>query len=118
MKTAHKTALLGAVTLALLALNLVDRGTGQRLAAQLPVIDALPREEVSRIEISTAVEKVVLESTLVDDGAGAVDLTADGAGVVQRRWALVAPVAGDADQVAVRTLLNIFRKDVALRQGR
>lgn len=106
MKATQKTALLAAVAGALLALNLVDSGTGARLADQLPTIEALPRDEVTRIEISTAVNKVVMESAAVEG--------ADGVGETKRTWTLAAPIQGEADQVAVRTLLNNFRKDVTL----
>lgn len=106
MRATQKTAVLAAVAGALLALNLVDSGTGSRLAEQLPTIEALPRDEVTRIEISTAVKKVVLESAPIE--------AALGVGEDKRIWRLVAPIEGEADQVAVRTLLNNFRKDVTL----
>jgi hypothetical protein len=106
MKATQKTVLLAAVAGALLALNLVDSGTGARLAEQLPTIEALPRDEVTRIEISTAVNTVVLEGDRIEG--------ADGAGEDKRLWRLSAPIEGEADQVAVRTLLNNFRKDVTL----
>jgi hypothetical protein len=106
MRATKKTAVLAAVAGALLALNLVDSGTGSRLAEQLPLIEALPRDEVTRIEISTAVNTVVMESAAIEDALGV--------GEDKRVWRLVAPIEGEADQVAVRTLLNNFRKDVTL----
>ena len=106
MKTTQKTALLAAVAAALLALNLIDSGTGARLAQQLPTIEALPRDEVTRIEISTAISTVVLDGVAIEG--------AEGVGEDKRLWQLTAPITGEADQIAVRTLLNHFRKDVTL----
>lgn len=106
MRATQKTTLLAGVAGALLALNLLDAGTGSRLAEQLPLIEALPRDEVTRIEISTAVSTVVMEGGSVEGALGV--------GQDKRLWRLVAPIEGEADQVAVRTLLNNFRKDVTL----
>jgi len=106
VKTTQKTVVLAVVAVALLALNLVDAGTGARLAQELPTIEALPRDEVTRIEIRTAVSTVVLDGVPVEG--------ADGVGEDKRLWQLTAPISGEADQVAVRTLLNHFRKDVTL----
>ncbi|MEC7947405.1 MAG: hypothetical protein VX265_07525, partial [Myxococcota bacterium] len=106
MRSTRKTALLAATAVALLGLNLVDSGTGARLAEALPTIEALPRDEVTRIEISTAVNTVVLASD-VAEGASGED-------VEGRVWRLAAPIEGEADQMAVRALLNNFRKDVTL----
>lgn len=106
MTPQRKTLLLAVVALALLGLNFIDRGSGSRLAEQLPAIEALPRDEVTRIELSSAVQKIVLEGELIE--------AADGAGEDKRFWRVVAPIEGDADQIAVRTLLNNFRKDVPL----
>jgi Domain of unknown function (DUF4340) len=113
MKPASKTLALAALALVLGLLNLLDRGTGQRVADELPRLPALEREQVQRIEISTALEKVVLER---ESGGG--DKALDGG---EGRWRLRAPSEGEADQVGVRTLLNQFRKetpiDVRVDQG-
>jgi hypothetical protein len=104
VRAATRTAALAAVALALGALNLLDRGTSERLVEQLPVIASVPRDDVVRIELSSALEKIVLEriDEQTDDGVGV--------GV----WHVRAPLQGDADPIAVRTLLNNFRKDIAL----
>ncbi len=106
MTAQRKTVALAAVAVLLLALNLVDQGTGSRIADQLPTIEAIPRDEATRIEISTAVQKIVLEGEAVEGAAGA--------GEDKRLWRVTAPIQAEADQVAVRTLLKNFRKDVAL----
>ena len=104
MRPQQKTIALLVVFLVFVALNLVDRGTGQRITEQLPALPALDRNDVSRIELSTAVHKVVLES--VDEERP------DGETV--KVWHLVAPIEGDADQIAVRTLIAQFRKEIPL----
>ena len=104
MRPQQKTIALLVVFLVFVALNLVDRGTGQRITEQLPALPALDRDDVSRIELSTAVHKVVLES--VDEERP------DGETV--KVWHLVAPIEGDADQIAVRTLIAQFRKEIPL----
>ena len=102
MRPTSKTLFLAFVALLLLGLNLLDRGTGERIVEQLPAIAAVPRESVSRIELSSAIEKIVLQRVIGEGIKGALD----GEG----RWKLSAPIEGDADQVAVRSLLNNFRK--------
>ncbi len=104
MRSTTRTAVLAAVALGLGALNLIDRGTSERLVEQLPVIPSVPRDDVVRIELSSAVEKVVLERIEED--------TVDKVGVGV--WHVRSPLEGDADPIAVRTLLNNFRKDIPL----
>ena len=104
MNARTKTMWLSVVAAGLLLANLVDRGSAERLSAALPVVEAIPRDEVSRIEISTAVQTTVLEVAEMEEATVLED----------RQWRLVAPIKGDADQVAVRSLLNNFRKDLTL----
>jgi hypothetical protein len=106
MRPTQKTIALFVVALLLVGLNLLDRGSGERTTEALPAISAMVREEVARIEISTAIEKIVLVRKTGPGESGALD----GAG----RWHLIAPIEAVADQVAVRTLLNNFRKDVPI----
>ena len=95
MRIQGKTIVLAVVAALLLLVNLVDRGSGERIAEQLPVIHAFDRDEVTRVEITSAAEKVVLEKK--DD-----------------TWIVVAPYQALADQVAVRDLLMNFRKEVGV----
>lgn len=76
----------------LLALNVLDRGPPSDIAV-LPVVPAVAREAVTRIELSGAEDKVVLKP----EG---------------ERWRVVAPYQADADQQAVRALLSSFRKEI------
>lgn len=103
MKPAQKTMALAVVAALFAGLNLIDRGSAERLSDQLPVLSAVPRSEATRIELSTATNKVVLEAISEVSREGEMAI-----------WHLVAPIEGDADQIAVRTLLNQFRKDVPL----
>ena len=105
MKPTPKTLVLAVVALLLLALNLIDQGTSARLNERLPQIVALQKDAVRRIEISTAVDKTVIESVATEAEAG-VD--------AGRRWKITAPIQADADQVAVQALLANFRKEVPL----
>lgn len=101
MRLMPKTLLLLVAVGLLLGLNFLDLGAVDPSAQALPVLPSLDRGEVTRIEISSAVEKVVLTSDAVDGAA-------DG----ERRWKLVAPVAQVADQVQVKSLLMAYRKEV------
>jgi len=101
MKLHAKTWALLALTALLLLLNFTDSGSGERLAAELPVIPAIDKTEATRVEISSAIEKVILERSPAEgDDPG--------------RWGLTAPAEGDADQILVRSLLNQFRKEASV----
>ena len=78
MKPAAKTTLLAILAAVLLALNLLDSGTGQRLSDTLPILPAIPRDDTTRIEISTAAAKLVMESEAIPG--------ATGIGEDKRRW--------------------------------
>ncbi len=103
MKSQQKTLVLGVVALLLLGLNMVDSGSAERLSDTLPTLSAVPREDARRIELSNALNKVVLQAIDEESSLGNM-----------RIWQIAAPIEGDADQIAVRTLLNQFRKDVPL----
>lgn len=87
-----RTRALLAIALVLVGLNLLDRQAPAEVDGR-PVIAALQRDAVTRIEISDALEKVVLRQ-------------ADG------RWRVSAPYEADADQATVRALVSAFRKEV------
>ena len=106
MSPSTKTTVLAVVAALLLALNLVDTGTSQRLSDTLPILDAVPREQASRIELSTATTKVVLEAVPLDGDAGIGEETV--------RWVITSPIEATADQQAVKALLMSFRKAVPL----
>ena len=104
MRPTQKTIALLVVFLAFLALNFVDVGTGYRLSEQLPTLPALDRKTVDRIELSSATSKIILAGSDEDSEFGAT----------MKVWRLRAPIEGDADQIAVRTLLSQFRKEIPL----
>lgn len=104
MKPAFKTGLLAGVAAFFLGLNLLDPGDSRRAVAALPALAAVGKDEVRRVEISTALEKVILEAE--------VETGADGASEVV--WYLAGPHAGLADQAAVKALILGFRKELPL----
>jgi hypothetical protein len=108
LKPAQKTGLLAAIASVLLAVVLLDPGHQQRAAEDLPVLPAIDRTLVKRIELSTAVDKVVLEA-LLEEGSGAETDPAE-----RTVWQLKGATTGDADQAAVRALLANFRKEIRL----
>ncbi len=99
----RKTVWLAGVALVLLALNLVDRGNRARVESALPTLPAVDREAVTRIEVSNAVTKVVLEK--FDETAGDKK---------QSVWHITAPIEADADQIAIKELLKVFRKETPM----
>lgn len=106
MSPSTKTTVLAVVAALLLVLNLLDTGTSQRLSDTLPILEAVPREQATRIELSTATTKVVLEAVPLDGEAGI--------GEEGVRWTLTSPIEATADQQAVKALLLNFRKAVPL----
>lgn len=92
MKPTSTTVWLMLVAALLLAINLVDR-PGPGSGSDLPVISAVARDAVTRIELSGAEDKLILRQS---DG----------------RWTVTAPYRADADPVAVRALLTSFRKEI------
>jgi hypothetical protein len=105
MRPSTKTRVLAALVAVLLGLNLIDAGTGERLRETLPTIEAVSRENATRIELSSATSKTVLTAIPVADAAPGEDPV---------RWELTAPITGPADQQAVKALLASFRKEVPL----
>jgi len=103
MRPTQKTIALFVVFLVFVGLNFIDVGTGQRISEQLPTLAALDRKTVDRIELTSAHEKVVLEGIMEESGSKPVMV-----------WHLKAPIEGDADQIAVRTLVSQFRKEIPL----
>ncbi|MDP6933759.1 MAG: DUF4340 domain-containing protein [Myxococcota bacterium] len=91
----QKTIGLAVLALLLGLANLLDLGGSKGEKELLPVLSALNRDTVQRLEISTAVNKVVL--TRVDD-----------------TWHMVAPLEHEADQMHVRSILTTFRKDIPM----
>jgi len=91
VKPSARTWMLLAAALLLLALNLLDRGGPDGTAVELPEIAAAPAAEVTRIELSDAIRKIVLEPG--PDGGG---------------WRLTAPVEAPADAQMVDALLDAF----------
>lgn len=105
MSPARKTMALALLALLLLVVNLVDGGSTGRLAADRPVLPAVDRDTAARIEIASAIEKVVLTGTPTGNVGVGEDKVA---------WALSGPITGDADPISVRNLLAIFRKETPL----
>ena len=104
MKPAQKTGALAALVVALLALNLFDPGDDRRDVAALPSLASVSKDEVKRVEISTALDKIILEAEVEEGPDGAKETV----------WYLAGPAAGLADQAAVKALILGFRKELAL----
>ncbi len=104
MRPTQKTIVLFVAFVVLVAMNFVDVGTGYRLSEQLPALSSLDRKAVDRIELSSATWKIVLEG--IDEDTDSEKPT--------KVWRLRAPIEGDADQIAVRTLVAQFRKEIPL----
>lgn len=94
MRLTAKTQALAALAAVLLLLVLLGGGGPSESGAN-PVIQAVTRDSVTRIELSGAEDKLVLRP-------------------VGGRWRVVAPYEADADQEAVRALLAAFRKEIAV----
>jgi hypothetical protein len=94
MRPTLKTLALAAVALALLVLNLVDPGSTPGTSSQLRIIPPVPAADATRIELSTASEKIQLDK---DPQTG--------------RWALSAPLEHPADQRLVAAVLQPFRAE-------
>ena len=114
MKPTPQTWALLVAALVLLAMNLLDLAPGGDADA-LPRLAAVSPEQVSRIELSNSVDKIVL----VPDEAAPQDAgTAEGVSASStaegRRWRLLAPVEGRADQQMVQALLSAFQEDAAV----
>ncbi len=94
MRLTAKSRALAIVAALLLALVLV---TGVRTSAvsEVPRIEAVTRDAVTRIELSGAEDKLVLRPE-----AG--------------RWRVTAPYQAEADQQAVQALLTAFRKEILI----
>lgn len=99
MKLLPKTWGLLLVALVLLLGNVLVRTLGSGGEDARPSLVAAPEEQIRRIEISDAVDKVVLEPSL-EGGL--------------RRWRLVAPVKAEADAQVMRALLAVFAEPVPM----
>ena len=106
MKVQLKTWALLALAVVLLLLNVVDQGSGERLAAQLPSLAALEREQATRIEVSSATEKVILEREETPEAVAELGAVGD--------WLITGPFKGEADQMLVRSIVSQFRKEVPI----
>ncbi|RME20631.1 MAG: hypothetical protein D6798_20055, partial [Deltaproteobacteria bacterium] len=98
MKPSARTWTLLGVALLLLALNVLDRGGVASSVAALPVLPAVSAAEVTRVELSDAIRKIVLEPA--GDGEGG--------------WRLTAPVQAPADARMVEELLDTFSSPVPM----
>ena len=106
MKVQLKTWGLLALAVVLLLLNVVDQGSGERLAAQLPSLAALEREQATRIEVSSATEKVILEREETPEAVAELGPWVTGSSR--------GPFKGEADQMLVRSIVSQFRKEVPI----
>ena len=94
MKLTPRTVGLLLLTALLLVINAIDL-RAPTAVSDVPVLPAVVREAVTRIELSGAEDKLTLRQ-------------ADG------RWKITAPYKADADPLAVRALLTSFRKEIAV----
>lgn len=92
MKLTSKTRWLALTALVLVALNLLFGGAGAD-RSERPVLPGVRSDAVTRIELSGAEDKVVLEPR-------------------GDRWQVTGPYQADADQEAVKAVLAAFRKDI------
>ena len=92
MRLTQKTLVLLAVLVALLGLNLLDSGNTYTTDAELPSLPAMPADDLTRIEISTASSKTIL---MQEDGI----------------WMVTAPYEARADQALMQRLISTFRKE-------
>ncbi|NOY27813.1 MAG: DUF4340 domain-containing protein, partial [Oligoflexia bacterium] len=109
MRLTSKTWLLLVVAVLLLLANVLKLGGGPT-ADLLPTIVALRPQQITRIELSNSVRKVVL----VPQDDAAVAATVDSADPQERSWRLLAPIQAAADQQMIRSLLAAFRQDVPI----
>ena len=94
MKILGKTKILMVGCALLLALNIFDDDAELSMDA-LPEIASLVKDDVQRIEMSTATDKVIL---LKEDG----------------QWIMEAPFKGKADQARINALILNFRKGIPM----
>lgn len=94
MRFSRTTRILAAIAAVLLALALLDRGAGDRVAT-LPTLPAVNRDEVTRITLTQAGQKTILARE--DD-----------------RWRILQPLQADADEASVKAILAAFRKEVPM----
>lgn len=101
MRLTSKSVALLVVTLVLALLNLVGRGT--EATESLPSLPAVTPDQVTRLEISSPIEKLTLERVSTQKG------TAD-----FERWRIVTPLAFPADAAQIRSLLRNFGPGVPM----
>lgn len=92
MTLTPKTTALAVLLGVLIALNLVSGATSASLGGP-PVVRALARDAVTRVELSGAEDKLVLKP-------------------IGGQWRVIAPYDAPADQQAVTALLAAFRKEI------
>jgi len=102
MKPTAKTIGLAAIAVVFAALNLLDSGSGQRIAAQLPHLASIDKTMVQTIELTSVVEKIILKRITPDEPNS------------PGRWEIVAPIKAEADAMLIRSLLNNFRKEAPI----
>jgi hypothetical protein len=84
----------------------------QNLNSGLPILSAVPRESIQRIEITSVHEQIVLEQEITAEQREVHELGS---------WSLSSPIESEADIASIRTLVSTFRKetpiDARLEQG-
>ena len=101
MRILPKTWVLGALALFLCFVALVDRGARSGIDDGMPRLPALDREAATRIEITSVIEKIVVEK--ISGTEPAADT-----------WRMTAPITYDADAALVSDVLTAFRKEIAM----
>jgi len=97
MRPTLKTLALSVLAVCLLVLNLLDPGIAPGGAATTRFISPVSGLDATRIELSTAVDKIVLSK---DEQTG--------------RWAISSPIVHPADQALVKSVLHPFRAETPL----
>ena len=94
MRPTPKTLALAALAVFLVVLNLIDPGSTPGSSSQLRIIPPVPAADATRIELSTASEKVRLDKDPQTE-----------------RWVMSAPLDHPADQRLVAAALQPFRAE-------
>jgi hypothetical protein len=97
MRPTLKTLALAVLAVCLLVLNLLDPGVAPGGTAPTRIISPVSGSDATRIELSTAIDKIVFEK---DEQTG--------------RWAISSPIVHPADQALVKSVLQSFRSETPL----
>jgi hypothetical protein len=97
MRLSRKTLVLCLVAILLGAVNFLDRGARFGAEGTLPFLPPITLQSATRIEITSAYEKVVLARD--EEGTG---------------WSLTAPLTQAADKSHIRAVLQAFRGEVQM----